>query len=71
MGRWPERPSISVIRSSRGLRASNGSSGCPETWPPLEQDRVSLNQPDPILLSCHTLEPDFTFKPNRLETIRL
>src|ERR1700719_2371853 len=30
MGRWPARPSISAIRSSRGLRARNGSSGCPE-----------------------------------------
>jgi len=34
MGRWPARRSISAIRSSRGLRARNGSSGCPETWPP-------------------------------------
>ena len=30
MGRWPARPSISAIRSSRGLRARNGSSGWPE-----------------------------------------
>src|SRR6185369_8696825 len=30
MGGWPARPSISAIRSSRGLRARNGSSGCPE-----------------------------------------
>lgn len=34
MGRWRARPSISAIRSSRGLRARNGSSGCPEAWPP-------------------------------------
>ena len=33
-GRWPARPSISPIRSSQALRALNGSSGCPETWPP-------------------------------------
>jgi hypothetical protein len=70
MGRWPERPSISAIRSSRGLRARNGSSECPETWPPLERDRVSLIQADPILLYS-SLEPDLRFKPNRLETIRL
>src|SRR5205085_9110872 len=31
MGRWPARPSISAIRLIRGLRARNGSSGCPET----------------------------------------
>ena len=30
MGRWPAKPSISAIRSSRGLHARNGSSGCPE-----------------------------------------
>jgi len=30
MGRWPARPSISAIRSSRGLRARNGSSVWPE-----------------------------------------
>jgi hypothetical protein len=34
MGRWPARPSISAIRSSRGLRVHNGSRGYPETWPP-------------------------------------
>ena len=33
-GKVAVRPSISAIRSSRGLRARNGSSGCPETWPP-------------------------------------
>src|SRR5271165_2145438 len=32
MRRWAARPSISAIRSSRGLRARNGLSGCPETW---------------------------------------
>src|SRR5258708_18663782 len=30
MGRCPATPSISATRSSRGLRARNGSSGCPE-----------------------------------------
>ena len=30
-GRWPARPNTSAIRSSRDLRALNGSSGCPET----------------------------------------
>jgi hypothetical protein len=34
MGRWPARLSISAIRSSPGLRARNGSSRWPETWPP-------------------------------------
>ena len=33
MGRWPARPSISAIHSSQGLRARNGSSGCPEICP--------------------------------------
>src|ERR1700730_12367753 len=39
MGRWPAKPSISAIRSSRGLRARNGSSGCPETWRPASPQR--------------------------------
>ena len=30
MGRSPARPNTSAIRSSRGLRALNGSSGCAE-----------------------------------------
>jgi len=32
-GKWRARPSISAIRSTRGLRARNGSSACPETRP--------------------------------------
>src|SRR5437879_4517609 len=32
MGRSPARPNTSAIRLSRGLRASNGWSGCVEDW---------------------------------------
>src|SRR5437762_6220239 len=49
MGRWPERPSISPIRSSRGLLARNGSSRCPETGrhkdgrPPLARSELPID----------------------------
>src|ERR1700686_5295328 len=52
MGRWPAKPSISAIRSSRGLPARNGSSGCPETWPPWSSQR----NPEGALPNLQVLE---------------
>jgi len=61
-----------ACRHDPARRAPGGAAGLGSGRSPRrEQDRIGLNQSDPILLSVNKAEADSRLKPMRLETIGL